>query len=48
MINHGRAEQVGTPQELYESPANEFVMSFVGPVNRIGNTSRRGAAGPST
>jgi sulfate/thiosulfate transport system ATP-binding protein len=38
VINHGRVEQVGTPRELYESPANEFVMSFVGPVNRIGET----------
>ena len=38
VINHGRVEQVGTPRELYESPANEFVMSFVGPVNKIGET----------
>src|SRR5439155_3688472 len=30
--------QVGTPRELYDSPANEFVMSFVGPVNKIGDT----------
>jgi sulfate/thiosulfate transport system ATP-binding protein len=38
VINHGRVEQVGTPRDLYESPANEFVMSFVGPVNKIGET----------
>ena len=38
VINQGRVEQVGTPRELYDSPANEFVMSFVGPVNRIGDT----------
>jgi sulfate/thiosulfate transport system ATP-binding protein len=38
VINDGRVEQVGTPRELYESPANEFVMSFVGPVNKIGDT----------
>jgi sulfate transport system ATP-binding protein len=38
VINNGRVEQVGTPRELYDSPANEFVMSFVGPVNRIGET----------
>jgi sulfate transport system ATP-binding protein len=37
VINEGRVEQVGTPRELYDAPANEFVMSFVGPVNRIGN-----------
>jgi len=38
LLSHGRVEQVGTPRELYESPASEFVMSFVGPVNRIGDT----------
>jgi sulfate transport system ATP-binding protein len=37
VINHGRVEQVGTPRELYDAPANEFVMSFVGPVNQIGD-----------
>jgi len=35
-MNTGRIEQIGGPSELYEHPANEFVMSFVGPVNRIG------------
>ena len=38
LMNAGRIEQVGDPRELYEEPANEFVMSFVGPVNRIGDT----------
>jgi sulfate transport system ATP-binding protein len=38
LLNEGRVEQVGSPRELYESPANEFVMSFVGPVNRLGRT----------
>ena len=38
VLDHGRVEQIGTPRELYDSPANEFVMSFVGPVNRIGDT----------
>jgi sulfate/thiosulfate transport system ATP-binding protein len=37
VMNEGRIEQVGGPSELYEHPANEFVMSFVGPVNRIGD-----------
>jgi sulfate transport system ATP-binding protein len=37
VMNGGRIEQVGTPRELYESPRNEFVMSFIGPVNRLGN-----------
>src|SRR5438132_8760386 len=38
VMNQGRVEQVGTPREPYASPANEFVMSFVGPVNKIGDT----------
>jgi len=38
VLNEGRIEQVGSPRELYDSPANEFVMSFVGPVNRLGET----------
>jgi len=38
VLNGGRVEQVGSPRELYEEPANEFVMSFVGPVNRVGDT----------
>ena len=37
LMNAGRIEQVGPPRELYERPANEFVMSFVGPVNRVGD-----------
>ena len=37
VMNEGRIEQAGTPRELYESPRNEFVMSFIGPVNRIGD-----------
>jgi sulfate transport system ATP-binding protein len=36
LMNAGRIEQTGGPRELYERPANEFVMSFVGPVNLIG------------
>jgi sulfate transport system ATP-binding protein len=35
VLNDGRIEQEGTPRELYEQPANEFVMSFVGPVNQL-------------
>ena len=34
IMNEGRIEQVGPPRELYEQPGNEFVMSFLGPVNR--------------
>jgi sulfate transport system ATP-binding protein len=41
VMNAGRIEQTGTPRELYEHPANEFVMSFVGPVNRLGDALLR-------
>ena len=37
VMNAGRIEQAGAPRELYESPSNEFVMSFIGPVNRLGD-----------
>ncbi len=36
VMNEGRVEQSGTANQLYEHPANEFVMSFVGEVNRLG------------
>ncbi len=35
VMNRGRVEQVAGPRDLYERPANEFVMSFVGQVNRL-------------
>ncbi len=41
VMNAGRIEQAGTPRELYESPRNGFVMSFVGPVNRLGDALLR-------
>ena len=37
VMNGGRIEQTAPPRELYDHPANEFVMSFVGPVNRLGD-----------
>jgi sulfate transport system ATP-binding protein len=36
VMDKGRIEQQGTPRDLYEQPTNEFVMSFIGPVNRLG------------
>lgn len=36
VMNEGRVEQAGSATALYEHPANEFVMSFVGEVNRLG------------
>ena len=38
VMNDGRVEQAGEPRELYEQPANAFVMSFIGPVNRLGDS----------
>src|SRR5438270_2288457 len=38
VMNAGRVEQVAPPRQLYDEPANAFVMSFVGPVNRLGET----------
>ncbi|WP_309083084.1 ABC transporter ATP-binding protein [Chelativorans sp.] len=35
VMNAGRLEQLGTPTELYERPANPFVASFVGRINRL-------------
>lgn len=33
VMNHGRIEQIGTPEEVYDNPANPFVYSFLGSVN---------------
>jgi sulfate/thiosulfate transport system ATP-binding protein len=33
VMNKGRVEQIGTPAEIYDTPATPFVMSFIGPVN---------------
>jgi sulfate/thiosulfate transport system ATP-binding protein len=36
VINDGRIEQAGTPDQLYDAPANDFVMRFLGPVTQLG------------
>jgi sulfate transport system ATP-binding protein len=36
VMDGGRIQQEGSPRELYERPVNEFVMTFIGPVNRLG------------
>jgi sulfate transport system ATP-binding protein len=41
VMNAGRTEQVGSAEDLYERPSNEFVMSFIGPVNRLGDSFLR-------
>lgn len=35
VLNKGRIEQVGSPTEVYDSPANPFVMSFLGQVSSL-------------
>jgi sulfate transport system ATP-binding protein len=41
VINSGRIEQVGTPEELYDKPANDFVMGFLGDVTTLHDTQVR-------
>ncbi|MEV0560595.1 sulfate ABC transporter ATP-binding protein [Dactylosporangium sp. NPDC050588] len=36
VINDGRIEQIGSPDDLYDRPANDFVMRFLGPVTQLG------------
>jgi sulfate transport system ATP-binding protein len=35
VINDGRIEQIGSPDQLYDAPANDFVMGFLGPVTHL-------------
>jgi sulfate/thiosulfate transport system ATP-binding protein len=41
VINQGRVEQIGSPDQLYDAPANDFVMSFLGDVTRLDGTLLR-------
>jgi sulfate transport system ATP-binding protein len=41
VINDGRIEQVGTPDSLYDAPANDFVMGFLGEVTQLGEVRLR-------
>jgi sulfate transport system ATP-binding protein len=36
VMSAGAIEQVGSPRDIYDRPASEFVMGFVGPVSRVG------------
>ncbi|MCW2999293.1 MAG: cysA [Solirubrobacterales bacterium] len=36
VMDAGRIAQTGGPRELYDAPASDFVMSFLGPVARVG------------
>jgi sulfate/thiosulfate transport system ATP-binding protein len=35
VLRDGRIEQEGSPREIYEAPANDFVMGFLGPVSHV-------------
>jgi ABC-type Fe3+/spermidine/putrescine transport system ATPase subunit len=35
LMNRGRIEQIGTPREIYERPANEFTARFMGEINLV-------------
>jgi sulfate transport system ATP-binding protein len=41
VIDRGLVQQIASPLELYDRPANAFVMSFVGPVTRFDGALRR-------
>jgi putative spermidine/putrescine transport system ATP-binding protein len=41
VFNHGRIEQLGTPDEVYDRPATEFVAGFVGTSNIVERDGRR-------
>lgn len=43
VMNHGVIEQIGTPQEIYASPASQFVADFIGTMNFI--SARTASAG---
>jgi spermidine/putrescine transport system ATP-binding protein len=45
VMNSGRVEQLGTPEELYERPATRFVADFIGTTNLMVGTVRAVEAG---
>jgi iron(III) transport system ATP-binding protein len=44
VMNGGRIEQIGTPQDIYDRPRNRFVADFVGSANLITGALRPGSA----
>ena len=44
VMNEGRIEQIGTPDEVYENPASPFVYEFLGNVNLFHSRLHRGRA----
>ena len=45
VMNHGRIAQVGTPSDIYESPATRFVADFIGSVNMFEGEVSEGGGG---
>ena len=45
VFNHGRIEQVGTPEQLYDQPRTRFVASFIGDTNLISGRAVSAANG---
>ncbi len=44
VMNEGKVEQVGTPEKVYEQPANPFVLNFLGNVNLFRGRVHQGLA----
>ncbi len=44
VLNKGRVEQIGTPEDIYDRPATEFVASFVGASNVLNGQVMGGRA----
>ena len=44
VFNHGRPEQIGTPEEIYEKPTSRFVADFIGETNFIQTRAARRAS----
>lgn len=48
VMRHGKIEQIGAPEEVYENPATEFVARFLGASNLLDGTLEHGSGGTST
>lgn len=46
VMNAGRLEQVGTPEEIYDQPTTEFVASFIGEINLLDTPAGRAGLRP--
>lgn len=47
VFNHGRIEQIGPPQHLYDAPCNSFVAGFLGDNNKVEGQAGPEAAAPA-